>query len=213
MKPVRPAGDGPAPRRRLVIMSRWPAAGRCKRRLAADLGPAAASRIQAVLGHHVLAAARQARQQLGFELVLASSGLGGGATRRWARQLDCDQGLVQGHGGLGLRLQRQLQHGWRAGASRVVLIGSDLPELEPGDLLEAFSALEQTPLVLGPAVDGGYWLIGLQRGCPPLFCGIPWGGDQVLARTQAEAARQGLHWHCLRRQSDLDRAAELARWR
>ncbi len=192
---------------------RWPAARRCKRRLAADLGAASASRIQAALGTHVLAAARQARQQLGYELVLASSGIGATATRRWAGQLSCDLGLVQGQGGLGVRLQRQLQRSWRAGANRVVLIGGDLPELESGDLLHAFHALEQTPLVLGPAVDGGYWLIGLRRNCPPLFCGIPWGGDQVLARTLAEAARQGLDWQYLRRQCDLDRAPDLARWR
>jgi rSAM/selenodomain-associated transferase 1 len=213
VKPVRPDGDGPAPRRRLVVLTRWPAARRCKRRLAADLGAASASRIQAALGTHVLAAARQARQQLGYELVLASSGIGATATRRWAGQLSCDLGLVQGQGGLGVRLQRQLQRSWRAGANRVVLIGGDLPELESGDLLHAFHALEQTPLVLGPAVDGGYWLIGLRRNCPPLFCGIPWGGDQVLARTLAEAARQGLDWQYLRRQCDLDRAPDLARWR
>lgn len=209
----RPGGAGRACRRRLVILTRWPAAGRCKRRLAVDLGASTARRIQAELGSHVLAVARQARRQLGFELVLASSGLGIEATRRWARELGCDQGLVQGQGGLGLRLQRQLQRSWRAGARRVVLIGGDLPELESGDLLHAFSALEQTPLVLGPAADGGYWLIGLRRNCPPLFCGIPWGGDQVLARTLDEAARQGLPWQCLRRQSDLDRAPDLARWR
>lgn len=203
----------PAPGRQLVVMTRWPAPGRCKRRLAAGLGPAAAGQIQAALGEHVLAVARQARQRLGFELVLASSGLGARGTRRWARQLGCDQGVVQGNGGLGLRLQRQLQRGWRTGARQVVLIGSDLPELEWGDLWAAFTALEQAPLVLGPATDGGYWLIGLNRNCPPLFCGIPWGGDQVLARTQAEAIRLGLPLKRLRRQADLDRAAELARWR
>lgn len=208
---IRPQGS--PRRRRLVVMARWPAPGRCKRRLAAGLGAASASHIQAALGRHVLAAARQARRQLDFELVLASSGLGPRATLRWARQQDCDLGLVQGNGGLGLRLQRQMQRGWRAGASRVVLVGSDLPEVEPVDLVEAFAALEREPLVLGPAVDGGYWLIGLRRGCPPLFCGMPWGSDQVLAQTQEEAARLGLGWHHLRRQSDLDRAADLGRWR
>lgn len=199
-------------------MARWPAAGRCKRRLAAGLdrggdGSRRAARVQVALGSHSLAVARQARRLLGVELVLASSGLGPGATRRWARQQGCDLGLIQGAGGLGLRLQRQVQLGLRAGAHQVVVIGSDLPGLECRDLLEAFAALEQRPLVLGPAQDGGYWLIGLTRRCPELFCGIPWGGDQVLACTEAQALRQCLPWRRLRHQADLDRAGELARWR
>jgi rSAM/selenodomain-associated transferase 1 len=194
-------------------MARWPAPGRCKRRLASGLGAPRAGRIQQLLTHHTLAAARQAARGLGAELVLAISGLGPGGSRRWAAALGCDQGVIQGAGGLGLRLQRQLQRGFRAGARQVVLIGSDLPQLEPADLEAAFAALEHQPLVLGPASDGGYWLIGLNRPCPPLLCGVPWGSDGVLACTEALAAAQGLAWRRLRHQADLDRAADLERWR
>ncbi len=200
-------------RRRLVVMARWPVAGRCKRRLAQGLGAARAGRIQQALTHHTLVAARQAAGRLGAELVLASSGLGPRASRRWAAAQGCDPGVIQGPGSLGLRLQRQLQWGFRAGAQQVVLIGSDLPGLEPADLEAAFAVLEQQPLVLGPANDGGYWLIGLSRPCPALLCGVPWGSDAVLACTQALAAAQGLAWGRLRQQADLDRAADLEGWR
>lgn len=203
----------PRPGRRLVLMSRWPAPGRCKRRLSGALGDGGAARLQARLTGHAAAAARQARRQLALELVLAGSGLGERAGRRWARQLGCDGWLAQGQGSLGLRLQRQLDRALAAGARQVVLIGADLPELEPADLLAAFAALERVPLVLGPASDGGYWLIGLNRSCPRLFCGVPWGGAAVLARTEALAAAEGLAWQRLRRQGDLDRPADLERWR
>lgn len=165
------------------------------------------------MGRHCLLAARQACDQLGASLVLATSGLGSRASRRWAQDLGCNGALPQGSGGLGVRLQRQLQAGFRAGAEQVVVVGSDLPELEPADLLEAFAALEQRPLVLGPAADGGYWLIGLSQPCAALCCGVPWGSAQVLACTEAIASAQGLAWRRLRQQADLDRTADLARWR
>jgi hypothetical protein len=99
----------------------------------------------------------------------------------------------------------------------VVLIGSDLPHLAAGDLLAAFEALQGRPLVLGPAVDGGYWLIGLRGSYPWLFCGsdgpIGWGGDQVLERTQRAAHRCGLDPLVLRWQADLDWPSDLVRWR
>jgi glycosyltransferase A (GT-A) superfamily protein (DUF2064 family) len=107
--------------------------------------------------------------------------------------------------------------GFGAGAEQVVLIGSDLPALERADLERAFSALEQRPLVLGPASDGGYWLIGLNRdgftgAGPSLMAGIPWGSDRVLAATLERAQRRQLSPALLRRLSDLDTRADLAPW-
>lgn len=198
--------------RQLVVMARWPAPGRCKRRLAAGVGHAAAAAIQARLGDHTLAVATRASAGLGAELVLASSDLGRRASRRWAVGGGCDRAVIQGRGGLGLRLQRQVVRAFREGARQLVIIGSDLPQLEVADLLAAFAALEEAPLVLGPADDGGYWLLGLRRPCAVLFCGLAWGGSAVLAQTQARAAAAGLAWRLLRRQADLDRPQDLRRW-
>jgi rSAM/selenodomain-associated transferase 1 len=194
-------------------MARWPAPGRCKRRLAIGIGRDSAARVQAALACHAVAVARQAARHLDLDVLLASSGIGARASDRWARQLGCDGALIQGRGGLGLRLQRQVQRAFAAGVQRLVLIGSDLPDLDYRDLQEAFAALEEVPVVLGPAHDGGYWLIGLNRPCPGLFCGVPWGGDSVLASTEALAAARALTWKRLRRQADLDRPADLERWR
>jgi rSAM/selenodomain-associated transferase 1 len=147
-------------------------------------------------------------------LVLVVDGLAPRAARRWGEGLGVDRCLLQGGGGLGSRLQRQLQRAWREGAGQVVLIGSDLPTLALGDLELAFAGLNSAPLVLGAAADGGYWLIGLSRpAAAELFCGIPWGSDQVLAATLAAAARLGLAPLLLEVRSDLDRPADLLPWR
>jgi hypothetical protein len=199
--------------RELVVLARWPAPGRCKSRLAVGIGRRRAAAVQAVLCRHTFAVAREARRRLPFELVLAGQGLGPRALGRWGAELGCDRAVMQGPGSLGLRLQRQVLRARRRGARQLVLVGSDLPTLEAGDLEGAFRALESGPLVLGPAADGGYWLIGLGGCWPALFSGIPWGSDAVLERTARAAARLQLHPHWLRRRRDIDRPADLAAWR
>jgi rSAM/selenodomain-associated transferase 1 len=210
----------------LVVMARWPAPGRCKRRLAAGCGRVRAAAVQARLTTHSLAAAAEARRRARaaqppqeLEVVLAVDGLGPRAARRWGRRLGADRVRLQGGGSLGLRMRRQLGRARRSGARAVLLIGSDLPELEAADLLAAFTALERGALVLGPAHDGGYWLIGVGAATPlaGLFCGagtaIGWGGPQVLARSLEAAAAAGLEAQLLGLRADLDRPADLEAWR
>lgn len=205
-------------RQRLVVLARWPAPGRCKRRLAASCGSAvAAAGVQRALTAHTLRVARQAAVACGARVELVVDGVGPRARQRWARQLGVTHSAAQGGGGLGCRMQRQLQRAFRAGAERVVLIGTDLPGLECGDLLAAFAALARQPLVLGPARDGGYWLIGLNRSGfsragAGLMSGIPWGSDRVLDLTLERARLLALAPTLLRRQSDLDRRADLRPW-
>lgn len=194
-------------------MARWPAAGRCKGRLAAGLGPARAAAIQGRLTAHTLAAARQARERLPFELVLAVAGLGARAAGRWGASLGCDRAVPQGGGNLGLRLQRQVVRARAAGVQQLVVVGSDLPELLASDLEQAFALLCSHDLVLGPARDGGYWLIALSHSQPALFCGIPWGSDRVFAHTRSAAQRLALKQALLAERADLDRPADLGRWR
>ena len=199
--------------RQLIVMARWPAPGRCKRRLAQELGAARAAQIQARLIVHTLAAAREARQGQGLELVLAVEGLGSRAARRWGQAHGADRTVLQGRGALGLRMQRQFQRAAREGASQMVLIGSDLPQLEASDLSAAFTVLGQRRGVLGPALDGGYWLIGLRRPEPELLAGIDWGSALVLEQTVAAMARRGLEPELLSRRGDLDWARDLLPWR
>ena len=197
----------------LVVMARWPAPGRCKSRLATSLGRERAAAIQRRLTAHTLAVAAEARRRLPFELVLAVSGVGPRAARRWQGELGCDRVVDQGAGGLGLRLQRQVRRGCSREGRQLVVIGTDLPGLLPADLEQAFAALGAAELVLGPAGDGGYWLIGLRRSWPALFSGVAWGTGSVLEQTRQAASRLGLSPHHLARRCDLDRPADLRPWR
>ena len=197
----------------LVVLARWPAPGRCKRRLASSLGAEAAARVQARLTGHTLAVARQLARHLGIELVLAVDGLAPRAARRLGDQLGVGRIVLQGGGGLGARMQRQFQRAAKERARRVVLIGSDLPQLERADLVSAFAALDHQEAVLGPACDGGYWLIGLRRPEPALMEGIAWGSEQVLEQTLAALARRGLKPALLPWRRDLDRGEDLGPWR
>lgn len=205
-------------RAQLVVLARGPSPGRCKRRLAMGLGITAAAGVHDRLCSHTMAAVAGARLPTGAETVLAVQGMGQRAARRWARnrwpEAQPDLRIVeQGKGSLGVLMQRQLMRARREGASRVVLIGSDLPALESTDLGAAFRALEGSPVVLGPAGDGGYWLIGLTGRWPALFAGIAWGTRGVLRQTLAAAEAAGLRVTLLPERDDLDRPADLEHWR
>nr|WP_225323141.1 TIGR04282 family arsenosugar biosynthesis glycosyltransferase [Synechococcus sp. RSCCF101] len=198
---------------RLVAMARWPAPLRCKRRLAADLGPRRAAAIQRRLTGHTAAVLREAQRQLGMEVLLAVSGAGPHARRRWRTQLGLPAACDQGRGSLGVRLRRQALAALTDGRRGVLLIGTDLPQLQCQDLERAGRLLEQHPIVLGPSDDGGYWLLGLRSAPAWLFSGIPWGGPGVQAATLERAAAHGWRAGLLMARNDLDRKSDLASWR
>jgi rSAM/selenodomain-associated transferase 1 len=91
----------------------------------------------------------------------------------------------QADGDLGRRLAAFVAEELSAGAERVVLVGADSPTVPPAYLEQAFAALERADVVLGPAMDGGYYLLGCARRLPPLFEGIGWGGHRVLLESVA----------------------------
>ncbi len=116
----------------------------------------------------------------------------------------------QGGGDLGRRLQAAFAEAFAAGAQRVVIIGSDCPEVNAGDIQEAWRELRKFDVVVGPAVDGGYWLIGLRQPSPELFEDMAWSSETVLAETmqRARAARRSIQ--VLRILTDVDTEKE---WR
>ena len=208
----------------IVVMARWPSPGRCKRRLTRDLSnelhlsncSERAKRIQERLTEHTAAVVRNLPATLGMERVLAVSGLGVHAAGRWGQQLGLPAVRLQGSGQLGTRLRRQFMHGHRHGMATLV-IGTDLPELNSSDLKEAIDHVQNHDLVLGPASDGGYWLLGfggdLIRSPQhwPLI-GIPWGGPGVLEATLKTASSHQLSTALLPRRNDLDHWSDLQPW-
>jgi len=86
---------------------------------------------------------------------------------------------------IGERMERAFRRAFSEGASRAVLIGSDIPDLPPDLLLDAFGRLDRTGAVIGPAKDGGYYLIGFRNDAffPGIFRGMEWSTDTVFSKT------------------------------
>jgi rSAM/selenodomain-associated transferase 1 len=110
---------------------------------------------------------------------------------------------------LGARMSQAATHVFSKGYHRVLLVGSDLPTLQPGVYAQALDLLEARDLVLGPAQDGGYYLLGLRRMAPELFVGIPWSTDQVLTLTRRNAEQAGLTTALLAPCRDVDTLDDL----
>ena len=172
--------------------------------------------LQARLTDHTIAVACTLHRQAWVTPVLAVSGLGPSHARRWGQQQGIDEICLQGHGNLGTRLKRQLLrlHHRRTPA---LVVGSDLPEFNRRDLLMALEKLHSHDLVLGPAADGGYWLIALSE---PLMqtperwplAGIPWGSSKVCDQTLESAQCNDLSVGLLPQRQDLDHLHDLNRW-
>jgi len=111
---------------------------------------------------------------------------------------------------LGERMLRALHRTLEETAEPAVLIGSDLPDLPDRHLREAFAALRGAPVCLGPATDGGFYLLGLREPLPAdIFDGVVWGGPQVLERTLDNCVSRGLTHRLLPPWPDVDTGEDL----
>jgi rSAM/selenodomain-associated transferase 2/rSAM/selenodomain-associated transferase 1 len=118
----------------------------------------------------------------------------------------------QGEGDLGQRMERAMSRAFAQGKRRVVLIGTDCPALSSAHLRQAFSLLRGADAVIGPALDGGYYLLGLRRMHAGIFTQMPWGGDQVFSRTRERLCRAGFSVRELPPLGDVDTPSDLDAW-
>jgi rSAM/selenodomain-associated transferase 1 len=120
--------------------------------------------------------------------------------------------VAQSAGTLGERMAAVMNTVLRRGARAVAIVGSDIPDLPPHVVIEAFSTLERDPeaVVIGPATDGGYYLVAATT-VPPVLEGIDWGTDQVLSQTVGRATERGVSIQLLSEWRDVDEVADLAR--
>ena len=110
---------------------------------------------------------------------------------------------------LGDRLSHAFNRKWNEGFRKIVFIGTDSPALRIEDLHSAFEALETSEVVLGPATDGGYYLIGFSARLPMLFSGISWGTSEVFRETVQLLETSAIRWQRLRESFDLDTYEDL----
>ncbi len=197
------------PRESLAIFAKYPEPGQVKTRLIPAIGPEGAAALHADMLRHTIALASQFTRDRGVRAELWHSG---GTTEEFAAlgidDLPCH---AQPKGDLGARMHHAFRELLR-NASATVIIGTDCPDLAPGILHAAFDALSTHDLVLGPATDGGYYLIGLRRPVPSLFNDMKWSTDQVLAATLSRASTLGLSVHMLPVLDDVDEPKDLPIW-
>jgi len=184
----------------VVLFTRFPEPGRVKTRLIPALGPERAAALHSRLTERALDMLRSAG--LPFELRVTGASLA--RFRAWLGE--AVPLTDQGEGDLGARLARA------ARPPPAILVGADIPDLAPFHLHAAAAALRSHPAVIGPATDGGYYLLGLCEPTAFLFDAMPWGTDAVFAITTRRLARHGITPALLEPLSDLDRPEDLARW-
>jgi uncharacterized protein len=195
----------------LVIFAKAPIPGQVKTRLSPPLTPDEAATLH---GSFVLdtlertkAAVTKLKLPIDRYLACAPS-----STHVFFKILEERQGVKlidQVGANLGARMNQAFTTLFAQGYRQVVLIGADVPTLPIDHVKQAIASLENHDLVLGPALDGGYYLIGLKRMAPGLFTDMPWSTDQVLRLTQEKAATIGLKASLIQPWRDVDTLPDL----
>lgn len=195
---------------RLVIFTRYPRPGETKTRLIPVLGPEGAAHLHRRMTEHTISWARRLKSLFPVSVEVWYQGEDEASFRKW---LGPDILLrPQRFGNLGVRMARAFEQAGGDGSQRGILVGTDIPDLNERLVQKAFEMLPDNDLVLGPAKDGGYYLIGLCRPVEQLFEGIPWGTDQVLEKTLQIATDLQLRVFLLDPLEDVDRPEDLPVW-
>ena len=187
--------------RAVLIFCRNEIPGRVKTRLAAAVGEERAMDIYRKLCDHAadICSAADAVRVVCYDSYLETTDRWDGcADERWLQQGD----------DLGARREDAVSRAFHQGYAKVILIGTDCPQLTSPILESAFAELDSNEVVIGPAEDGGFYLLALKSVQPEFFRNKNWGTESVLAETIANAARLGLRYTLLPVLRDVDTAAD-----
>lgn len=196
---------------RLIVFTRYPEAGKAKTRLIPALGEDGAAELSKVLAEHTLLWVKKLTEVMrGVSVEICFEGGTQEAMKKWLGENFCY--ATQGEGDLGERLERAVSRALSEGAGKIVVVGTDCPELTEIHALSAFEALNESDVVLGPAKDGGYYLLAIRKNAPFLFNGIPWGTSEVFKKTLHAAQKAGLSVHLLEELQDVDVKEDLVVW-
>ncbi|NJO42798.1 MAG: DUF2064 domain-containing protein [Cyanobacteria bacterium CRU_2_1] len=202
---------------RLIIFTRYPCPGKAKTRLIPALGAEGAAALQRQMTEHTLTQVKSVvdARSLSVEIWFAD---GEPESQETDRQLMQDwlgaewSYHSQVPGDLGTRMAWAFQQAFADRMERVITIGTDCPHLNTERIAQAFRALQNHDLVLGPATDGGYYLIGLRQFIPELFVEIAWSTSEVLQETIKIAESLELSIAYLDPLTDIDRPEDLPVW-
>ncbi len=196
------------PKRRLTLFARVPKIGLAKTRLIESLGPEKTHQLYLKFLAQAISLLTQTHKNLGVEVVVAITGGTVAEMIPFAQGLESI--LLQEGETLGDRMYNQFLHGEKAGVEEHLIIGADCPFLTLEHIEQAFTGLKSSPLVFGPATDGGYYLIGQRSPIAEVFSHIPWGTDEVLALSLERARFLGLPVHLISELNDIDEPWDLA---
>jgi len=194
----------------LIIFTRFPVPGKTKTRLAPALGFEGACDLHRIMAGRAVLIARNACSQIGAQLQILYEG----GDQRKMKQWLGNSGNYRPQSGddLGVRMDNGFKAAFEKGAERVVIIGTDCPEMNESVIGRAFESLLKKDIVLGPACDGGYYLIGLRSRNPALFSGVHWGTSRVLEQTLRRARSINASVELLETLKDLDRPEDIPLW-
>jgi uncharacterized protein len=194
----------------LIIFTRYPEPGKTKTRLIPVLGSVGAANLQRQMTEHTIFQVKELQRTIDISMEVRFAGGDSQLMQDW---LGLD--LVyqsQGEGDLGSRMARSLLQAFQSGAEKTIIIGTDCPGVNAQILATAFEKLHTCDLVIGPAIDGGYYLIGLQQPILELFTNIEWGTAEVFQKTVEIAQKLNLSQVNLPPLADVDRPEDLAIW-
>ncbi len=192
----------------LVLFVRYPRPGSVKTRLGAVLGDRNAAQFYSECATRLIEETQKLPGAVCRQLWYT-----GGAREEMEDWLGEGVACVaQPDGDLGARLTLAVDRSFQQGADKAVVLASDVPELSAELIMRAFSALDNSDMVIGPTRDGGYYLIGLTKPCPPIFQNIGWSTSSVFQQTVAAANRLGLAFQCLPELHDIDTIDDLIAW-
>lgn len=198
--------------KRLIVFTRYPEPGETKTRLIPTLGAQGAADLQRAMTEHALATAQSLTN---IEIEINYTGADEVSMCEWlGKSLHYRE---QQGGDLGDRMRYAFSAAFNDGIDAAIIIGIDCPAITPTLLNAAFDALYTHALTLGPATDGGYYLIGLQRNAlsplkESLFNNIPWGTEEVYPTTVSRLNDQNASWKRLVYLNDIDEAEDLPEW-
>jgi len=184
----------------LLILTRNPVLGKCKTRLAATIGDHAALEVYKILLDHTVGITKNlpCDKQVYYSEQIIEDDI-------WDTALF--EKKLQHGADLGERMQDAFQKGFEEGYTNIVIIGSDMYDLSKDDILQAFNTLQENDAVLGPAVDGGYYLLGLKQLIPAVFTNKNWGTDSVYESTMKDL--QNIKVGLLAVKNDIDRYEDI----
>ena len=188
----------------LIIMTKNPELGKCKTRLAKTLGDKKALEIYIQLIDYT---AQLSKEIEADKFVYSTDKLANKS--RWESNKSYFE--IQSNGDLGDKMNNAIQHVLKQGYDKAIVIGSDCAEINSLDINTAFQQLNTSDYTLGPALDGGYYLIGMKEVSPTLFHNIIWSTENVLINTISRIEENNSTYSLLEEKSDIDFEEDLKR--